>query len=161
MQWLRLAIAIVGLGGSALCQAQTLYTNPVCEYSVTFPDVPLTKEDEFTTRTEFEAIPYLSAKCFRCPHACRFRSTLEKQLLSELLAQFELKDYVLTNESVLRSGFLISGITTKENSVTRIAARVLFSENSILVLATVQPEAVDKTIANAFLQSAQRRTNAP
>jgi hypothetical protein len=161
MQWLRLAIAIVGLGGSALCQAQTLYTNPVCDYNVTFPDVPLTKEDEFTTRTDFEAVPYLSAKCFRCPQACRFRSTLEKQLLSELLAQFELKDYLLTSELAPNNGFVISGITTKENSVTRIQARVLFSKHSILVLATVQPEAVAKNVANAFLQSAERRANAP
>ena len=157
MNWLALPIAALLLGVATFCQAQTIYTNAACEYNVTFPDVPLTKEDEFTARTDFEAIPYLSAKCFHCPQACRFRTALEKRMLSELLAQFELKDYSLTIESDPHKGFFISGITTKENSVTRIEARVLFSENSILVLSIVQPEASDKAKATAFLQSAERR----
>jgi hypothetical protein len=161
MHWLRLVITVVGLGFSCLCQAQTQYTNPACEFITTFPNVALTKEDDVTIRTEFEAIPYLSAKCFRCPQACRFRKDLENQLLSGLLQQFELKDYVLTPEQAPNNGFSISGITTKENSVTRIEARVLFSENSILALATVQPEAADKSVAREFLQSPKRRTNAP
>ena len=161
MNWLRLSITVVTLGFSYFCQAQTQYTNPACEFITIFPNVPLTKEDQFTTRTEFEAIPYLSAKCFRCPQACRFRQDLEKQLLAGLLQQFELKDYVLTPEQPPNNGFSISGITTKENSVTRIEARVLFSENSILALATVQPEAVDKAAAREFLQSPRRRANAP
>ncbi len=157
MNWLAFPIAAAMLGVSSLCQAQTVYTNAACEYNVTFPNVPLTKEDEFTARTDFEAIPYLLAKCFHCPQACRFRATLEKRLLSELLAQFELKDYVLTNEPDPHKGFFISGITTKENAVTRIEARVLFSENSILILSTVQPAGTDKSTATAFLQSAERR----
>ena len=157
MNWFALPIAAVMLGASSLCQAQTVYSNAACEYNVTFPDVPLTKEDEFTARTDFEAIPYLSAKCIHCPQACRFRTTLEKRLLAELLAQFELKDYVLTSESDPHKGFFISGITTKENAVTRIEARVLFSENSILVLSIVQPAATDRSTATAFLQSAERR----
>lgn len=154
-----LAVPLIAaiLAASSLCQAQTVYTNAACEYKVTFPDVQLTNEDQFTARTEFEAIPYLSAKCFHCPQACRFRDTLEKQLLSDLLAQFELKDYVVKQEPAPHKGFFISGITTKENSVTRIEARVLFTANSILVLSTVQPAATDTAKATAFLQSAERR----
>lgn len=161
MYWLTWAITAATLAFSTISQAQTPYTNSACEYSITFPAVPITKEDEFTARTEFEAIPFLSAKCFPCPQACQYRQSLEKELLSGLIAQFELKDYVLTSEPEPRTGFFISGVTTKENSVTRIEARVLFGDNSILVLATVQPVSVDKSVASAFLQSPRRRTNAP
>lgn len=157
MNWLAVATAAALVGISWPTEAQTVYTNPACEYSVTFPDVPLEKEDQFTARTSFEAIPFLTAKCFHCPQACRYRASLEKRLLSELIAQFELKDYELKNEPEPHKGFLISGITTKENAVTRVEARVLFSENSILILSTVQPVAVDTSAAAAFLKSAARR----
>ena len=155
------AIAVGVLVSPHCTQAQTQYSNPSCEYRVTFPQGQVDREDEFTARTPYEAIPYLSAKCFRCPQACRLRQKLEKELLSGLIAEFAIQDYVVTSESTPRPGFLVSGVTTKENSLTRIEARVLFGENSILVLATVRPEATDKLQAKAFLKSAEWRPNAP
>jgi hypothetical protein len=161
MHWLTWTITVAALTFPTICEAQTSYTNSACEYTIIFPNTTITKEDEFNARTEFEAIPFMSAKCFRCPQACRYRQSLEKEILSGLLDQFELKDYVLTSEPEPKNGFSISGVTTKENSLTRIEARVLFGENSILILGTVQPVSVDQSIANSFLQSPRRKTNAP
>jgi len=165
MRWLTSTIvtatAAGAMGISSACQAQTVYTNASCEFNVTFPHSAITKEDESSSRTDFGAVPFLSAKCFPGPKACRFRQSLEQQLLSGLIAQFELKDYRLTNESSPSKGFLVSGVTTKENSLTRIEARVLFGDNSILVVAIVEPLSADKAVSTAFLQSAQRRPNAP
>jgi len=161
MHALRLAAAILGFMVPYFAQAQTPYTNSACEFTVTFPNVQLIKDDEFTARTELDAVPYLMAKCVPCAQSCRLRTDLEKKVLSGLLEEFELKDYVVTPEPSPSQGFSISGRTTKGSTIRRIEARVLLGDKSILALSTAQREALDKTIAREFLQSAQRRTNAP
>ena len=161
MRGLSLLAAIPGVVLHCVAHAQTPYTNSACEFTVTFPDVRLTRDDQFTARTDLDAVPFLMAKCWRCSQSCRLRGDLEKTVLAGLIDEFDLKDYVLTREPTPGEGFFISGITTKGSSIRRIETRVLLGDTSILALSTAQRETLDKTIAREFLQSARRRANAP
>lgn len=120
---------------------------------VSFPKGELTREDD-TVRTDFDAVPFLSAKCFPCPNACRLRQSIEEQLRSALLEQFDLKQHETKPEEPAKNGFAISGITYKENAVTKIQARVLFGKRTILILSTVEPASGNGVVATEFLQSA-------
>ena len=153
------AFAIAGLW-SSVAAAQTAYAPSACEFAATFPGNPHLVTEDGTTRTSFEATPFLAAECFKCPTNCRVRRELEQEIKSDLLRQFELKNYSIAHEP-RQAGFSISGITYKENAQTRIRARVLFGDESIMILSTVEPVSGSGREVETFLKSARRKRHEP
>ena len=143
------------------CHAEQAFHRASCEFTAAFPVSDQLVIEGDTTRTPYEALPFLSAKCSKCPKSCRTRRDIEDQLKTALIEQYELKDYSFARESPESAGFAISGVTYKENSETRIRVRVLFGDQSIFILSVVEPVANDGSTSTKFLASARRGRREP